>query len=125
MTYSADPVADAARYMSALGRREALSARAYQYLETELRDALLQDPSRDVSTPAFARAQTPAMDVVADEFASASGDSLLFDLLRIAAEASQGRPEAQLRAQAWLKTMTERHAAFHADDLVRLIEGEE
>lgn len=106
-------------------RLEAMTARAHDYLVAELRDALLQDPARKVSTPGYGSQQTAAMEVVYDEFAGTDGDALLHDLIRIAAEASQGRPEAQLRAQAWLKTMTERHAAFHEADLVRLLEGNE
>jgi hypothetical protein len=103
--------------------RPNLLPEAHRSLRRELIRALHEDPARVVATPAFGRVNTAA-DVVLDEFSGANGDQSLHQLLRIVGRAARGEV-VHLEAAAWIAATAERHALWHRDDLVHVMEGGE
>lgn len=112
-------------YYSAQDGRSAMADEAYDTLRDELTYALLHDPAKLVQTPGFNPRMTSAADVVADSFASATGDASLHELLRIVGLCAQGKAaELQKRAASWIAGRAAQHAAFHQGDLVADLEGQ-
>lgn len=111
-------VAGAHREQARIERKQAAYDAAYRALRDELIDALTTEPTRIVRTPGAHVQTMPALDVIADDFAGRDGDSVLHELLLIAAAASTGPdPALRIRAQAWIAARADRHAEFHASDM--------
>lgn len=90
-------------------------ATAYLTLYNELRNALLNDATRIVQTPAFLTTSQRALDVIDDCFAGRQGDAVLAELLAIVAQAARGNDVSQ-RALQWIEARCREHAAYHRDD---------
>jgi hypothetical protein len=91
---------------------------AYVSLRDAMEDALQHDPSRKVPTPGYGpkHRETPADDVILDNF-SGTGDSSLMELLQLVAAAAKG-DDVQARASLWISVQAAKFAKNHRDDLL-------
>ena len=109
------------RAHAAARRRQAFEdgsgrAEANTDLYTELRAALLEDPTRKVMAPAFGTMNDyTAVDIIRDD-ESTPGSTVLLELLGFVAQLAKAGDSA---AQAWINAAAQRHADFHAADLVQ------
>jgi len=116
-----------ARHLARKDRCDNLADKAFVTLRDELIDALLTDPAKLVRTPGFGKREHSAADVVSDNFAGASGDAALHELLSIVGLCAKGNGgnELHMRAKAWIAARAAEHAAWHQDDLLAELEGDE
>lgn len=107
-------------------RRDALAESAYTTLRDALIDALMNDPSRHVQTPGFARSTETAAECINDSFAGPSGGASLVELLRIVGLCAHGKADhaLHLRAAGWIAAAAAEHARFHQGDLLAELEGD-
>lgn len=92
-------------------------ARAHETLRSEIAEAIFTDPTKLVSTPGFAKQAQSAVDVVLDDFSGSQGEGSLTALLWIVGQAAKGK-DVGCAAALWVSILAERHAKFHADDMV-------
>lgn len=110
--------------LDAADRADAAYAAARANLFQEALDALMEDPTRQISAPGYRlRGELPrewtALEMVEDQFAGS--DDFLLRALRIIALASRSTDAlTRLEAQSWLAEMAGKHADFHAEDAMEL-----
>lgn len=109
-------------------RRANFARSAYSMLLREMTDALLNDPTRVVRTPAGCdaiggRCEMPAAEVIFESFSGASGEQVLHEALQIIGAAARGE-DVMLRAALWVSEQAAAFAKWHADDMVQRLEEE-
>ena len=88
-------------------------------LRDELIDALLTDPAKEVRTPGFAAANTPALAVVAHALGGPNGEATLHEMLRILGLCDRGEQIGpHVRAKALFARLGDDHAEYHVDDAI-------
>lgn len=92
---------------------------AYESLHTEFISAVENDPAQMIHTPGFDTKWTSAMDVWADQYAGSNGDEMLHETIRIIGLTANGE-DVELRAQALIAQVANKHASFHREDAEEL-----
>lgn len=105
-------------HAEAPAERKSFLCDAFFELRDELSNALLNDPSKLVRTPAYGDAlgghcAMPAEEVLYEAFSEKDGDALLHEVVSILGEAANS---GSLRAQLLISNVATRHAKYHADD---------
>ncbi len=85
----------------------------YGSLYDDFMSSWMSSPTALISTPGFGKKEMKVVDVVADDFAGDKGSADEIELLRIFAEVAATQTELGERAQAVMRNIAQRHAAFH------------
>lgn len=104
-------------YLTSQQKRDDRIAKAYQGLKHDLIDAICQDPSRKVWTPAWRPTEMPAEEVVAEHFAGSGSEADWHELMQILGAGARGE-SVHLRCAALLSKIGQKFGEWQCGEAV-------
>lgn len=104
-------------YWKRAERRQEAYIAAHKQLMTELIEAVMQDPAREIATPEWTDKRMPAHEVIGELLDHRGADGLWREAVWLIGQIAAGKFDHQvhLRGSALLAVLARQHADFHAD----------